>query len=275
MPGSPPESNKQQLFLTLAGKALEGGVHAIVVPLFCTVGWVISQTSLAEFFGPAIKQLIFDYIAMLLPKALVPFGGWIALGTVAAIFSYPIIYAALTDTLFDQHNPNRPYGTWLYVGASWILPIAAFTFWCAHGVGLGSALLSTALLTAILGPLTAVLVPFLDNPQFQTMAKQILNNIKDEQLVPGLKYAYEKGKRFTLDTLVPGCVDFVKEKIYPFLERFFPDPEQIINPPEESAPLPPTRFDADSAPLARSPLPEVADPSPDHSLSPNPERLRP
>ncbi len=243
-----PKPTKREIVLKWLGrivsKSVEFFIHSMMLSLFCTVGWVLSQTFVGAHLIPALKKLMTSYSAMILPTALAPWGGWILLGGIGAIMAGNFLFAVLSGTLLDKNNHQRSYGTWLYIGVSWLAPAIKFTFSHAKGAEIGSALIWTGILGGGLGILTSSLVPILDNPMKRQEILVKLMQFAAQTLIPALQKGYQK------------ISHWFNENIYPIVERFIPK-EITPEPPPISAPLPPQRFE-DAVPAAPQSIEEVA-----------------
>ena len=138
--------------------ALAALVQAVGIACLLTMGWAINDTVLGRVIVPGFFNAFMGIFANLLPAALAPHATLICVGSMVAIFAFPIVCEVL-DKLFpdEKAKPKRNtveghslVDTIYFVGA-WIIPTLWFALRVSQGMTIYDNLLGTVSLSALVG----------------------------------------------------------------------------------------------------------------------------
>lgn len=138
--------------------ALAALMQAAGIATLLTMGWAINDTVLGRIIVPGFFNAFMGILANLVPAALAPHVTLICVGSMVAIFAFPIV-TDLLEKLFDAEKakPRRNtveghslIDTIYFVGA-WLIPTLWFCLRISQGMGIYDNLYGTVALSALVG----------------------------------------------------------------------------------------------------------------------------
>lgn len=138
--------------------ALAALMQAAGIATLLTMGWAINDTVLGRIIVPGFFNAFMGILANLLPAALAPHVTLICVGSMVAIFAFPIV-SELLEKLFEEEKakPRRNtveghslIDTIYFVGA-WLIPTLWFCMRISQGMGIYDNLYGTVALSALVG----------------------------------------------------------------------------------------------------------------------------
>ncbi|MCS5709463.1 hypothetical protein CC99x_011210 [Candidatus Berkiella cookevillensis] len=138
--------------------ALAALVQAVGIASLLTMGWAINDTVLGRVIVPGFFNAFMGIFANLLPAALAPHATLICVGSMVAIFAFPIV-CELLDKLFPEEKAKPKRNTveghslvdTIYVVGAWIIPTIWFAVRVSQGMTVYNNLLGTVGLSALVG----------------------------------------------------------------------------------------------------------------------------
>lgn len=138
--------------------ALAALVQAVGIASLLTMGWAINDTLLGRVVVPGVFNAFMGIFANLLPAALAPHAMLICVGSMVAIFAFPIV-CELLDNLFPDEKAKPKRNTverhslveTIYLVGAWIIPTIWFAVRISQGMTIYDNLLGTVGLSALVG----------------------------------------------------------------------------------------------------------------------------